>query len=170
VVSSFKVSLTKIVYAFLIATMRFSCPTHPIRLQFAHLNNICRQVQIMKFLFCSLLLLPLLDPNSLFRTIPTHSNISVLRYAFRAIDRISHQYYTRSKIRVNTFNLYVSAIRAENSGEEPRQDFCKKNVKPGPDRDVGVPGRLIIWLPFKTIFFKYLFNTSTVEYISDLFQ
>jgi hypothetical protein len=118
VVSSLKVSLTKIVYAFLIATMRFSCPTHPIRLQFGHLN-ICWQVQIMKFLFCSLLLLPLLqlDPNSLFRTIPTHSDITVLRYAFRAIDQISHQYYTWSKVRVNTFNLYVSAIRAENSGE-----------------------------------------------------
>jgi hypothetical protein len=31
-----------------------------------------------------------------------------------------------------------------------------------PDRHVGAPGRLVIWRPFKQIFFKYLFNISSV--------
>jgi hypothetical protein len=30
------------------------------------------------------------------------------------------------------------------------------------DQDVGAPGRLIIWCPFKLIFFKYLFKIHLV--------
>jgi hypothetical protein len=36
-------------------------------------------------------------------------------------------------------------------------------------RQVGVQDRLINWRPFKLIFFKHLFTTSTVQRIYDLF-
>jgi hypothetical protein len=35
-------------------------------------------------------------------------------------------------------------------------------------KHVGAPGRLIFWLPFKPIFFKYLFKTIFPMYSSDV--
>jgi hypothetical protein len=49
------------------------------------------------------------------------------------------------------------------------QRIHSKAFKGGP-RHVGAPGRLIIWCPLNPIFFKYLFNISKVQHISDSFQ